>query len=338
MMSSVERSTATKGSLMRRRLKRSGNRWRPVVMRLLASIKPNPLNNPERTELGCDAMRASLRTVGFLQPIVLAKDGETIMMGHRRYLAAKRESFTRVPCIVSDLDQVADWACVDDSTITRQYIGRDYLYAVIVNSKARQGVPRRTRTLIERLEQMLGSTAEVDRVVFKNGQGPSVVNQAREFYEKCDSTDVAPGDRPTEAQFLEWLCSNHQTMALRKAMTEMLYMHGRTKKKAMRQLIAKILKDVPIAPNPRRAAELRKAEKERRIGAVEYCKVYHPKLALRLLALESEFAAKGKTRRNWWAVLAGGKNGKPSKVYGVELPVLAAAQERQGLPVTPNAV
>lgn len=50
-------------------------------------------------------------------------------------------------------------------------------------------------------------------------------------------------------------------------------------------------------------------------------------------------AARGsKERRNWWDVLAGKKNGKPSVVAGREFPVLRVAQMRQGRPVTPNAI
>lgn len=44
------------------------------------------------------------------------------------------------------------------------------------------------------------------------------------------------------------------------------------------------------------------------------------------------------TRRNWWDKLAGGKNGVPLKVNGIEIPVLKAAQIRQGKPVTENAI
>ncbi|MGH7779973.1 MAG: hypothetical protein ACREQR_09110 [Candidatus Binataceae bacterium] len=44
------------------------------------------------------------------------------------------------------------------------------------------------------------------------------------------------------------------------------------------------------------------------------------------------------TRRNWWDILAGGKLGKPSTVGGRLFPVLKAAQIRQGMPITPNAV
>ncbi|MDQ3668403.1 MAG: site-specific DNA-methyltransferase [Acidobacteriota bacterium] len=39
-----------------------------------------------------------------------------------------------------------------------------------------------------------------------------------------------------------------------------------------------------------------------------------------------------KTRRNWWEVLSGGKQGKPSIVEGRQFPVLRAARLRQGLP------
>jgi len=45
-----------------------------------------------------------------------------------------------------------------------------------------------------------------------------------------------------------------------------------------------------------------------------------------------------RTRRNWWEILAGGKLGKPRTIYGREFPVLKAAQMRQGLPVTANAL
>ena len=45
-----------------------------------------------------------------------------------------------------------------------------------------------------------------------------------------------------------------------------------------------------------------------------------------------------KTRRNWWDILAGGKNGQPLSVGGREFPVLKAAQVRQGRVVTKNSV
>lgn len=45
-----------------------------------------------------------------------------------------------------------------------------------------------------------------------------------------------------------------------------------------------------------------------------------------------------KTRRNWWDVLAGGKNGENRTIEGVTFPVLKAAQVRKGIPVTDNAI
>ncbi len=53
----------------------------------------------------------------------------------------------------------------------------------------------------------------------------------------------------------------------------------------------------------------------------------------------AEWRASGKkTRRNWWDVLSGGKNGRPRVIGGREFPVLRAAQKRQGKPVTKNAL
>ena len=52
-----------------------------------------------------------------------------------------------------------------------------------------------------------------------------------------------------------------------------------------------------------------------------------------------EWQRKGKkTRRNWWDILSGGKYGKPRTIYGKTFPVLRAAQIRQGVTVTKNAI
>ncbi len=45
-----------------------------------------------------------------------------------------------------------------------------------------------------------------------------------------------------------------------------------------------------------------------------------------------------KTRRNWWEVLAGDKDGKPRVVEGRKFPVLRAARLRQGLPDTKGSL
>lgn len=53
----------------------------------------------------------------------------------------------------------------------------------------------------------------------------------------------------------------------------------------------------------------------------------------------NEWKASGNgTRRNWWDKLAGRKGGQPCIVAGREIPVLRAAQVRQGKEVTPNAL
>lgn len=44
------------------------------------------------------------------------------------------------------------------------------------------------------------------------------------------------------------------------------------------------------------------------------------------------------TRRNWWDILAGGKNGEPLIVAGRVFPVLRVAQVRQRRPITKNAI
>ena len=45
-----------------------------------------------------------------------------------------------------------------------------------------------------------------------------------------------------------------------------------------------------------------------------------------------------KERRNWWDVLAGGKDGNPHVIAGRTFPVLISAQKRQGVPITENAI
>ena len=50
-------------------------------------------------------------------------------------------------------------------------------------------------------------------------------------------------------------------------------------------------------------------------------------------AVTAGWRAAGKsTRRNWWDVLAGKRNGSPRVAGGREWPVLAVARRRQGLP------
>lgn len=65
----------------------------------------------------------------------------------------------------------------------------------------------------------------------------------------------------------------------------------------------------------------------------------YPEIAEMINAIQAEWKISGKhTRRNWWDVLSGGKNGAPRTIYGHQFPVLQAAQVRQGKPVTKNAL
>ena len=54
--------------------------------------------------------------------------------------------------------------------------------------------------------------------------------------------------------------------------------------------------------------------------------------------LEEWRVAGKKTRRNWWDITAGDKNGNARRVASRQFPVLRAAQLRQGRPVTKNAI
>lgn len=65
---------------------------------------------------------------------------------------------------------------------------------------------------------------------------------------------------------------------------------------------------------------------------------YHDVVAL-MDEAEGRWKAAGKnTRRSWWETLAGGVGGRPRTVWGVEFPVLAAAQIHEGIEPTDNAI
>ncbi|MCG3771061.1 MAG: hypothetical protein JW384_02241 [Nitrosomonadaceae bacterium] len=64
----------------------------------------------------------------------------------------------------------------------------------------------------------------------------------------------------------------------------------------------------------------------------------YPDYAALIDKLEAENKERGvTTRRDWWDILSGIKDGKPSTRMGGNLPVLRAFQVRQGKPVTANA-
>lgn len=62
-------------------------------------------------------------------------------------------------------------------------------------------------------------------------------------------------------------------------------------------------------------------------------------IAVMLEEIMVEWKQQGKkTRRNWWEKLCGDKNGNPVNVSRRAIPVLRAAQIRQGKTVTKNAI
>jgi len=65
----------------------------------------------------------------------------------------------------------------------------------------------------------------------------------------------------------------------------------------------------------------------------------HDNIAELIDGFVNRWKAEGRrTRRNWWEILAGGRLGKPRTIDGHSFPVLKAAQIRQGLPVSANAI
>ena len=71
------------------------------------SIRPNP-HQPRKTfnETSLSELAASLKTSGFIQPLVVRKtaEGYELIAGQRRWQAAKRAGFTEVPAILRDVD------------------------------------------------------------------------------------------------------------------------------------------------------------------------------------------------------------------------------------------
>jgi ParB family transcriptional regulator, chromosome partitioning protein len=72
--------------------------------------------NPRRNDQAVDAVAESIKQFGFLQPIVLDKNG-TIVAGHTRYKAAKKLKLISIPVVyASDLtpEQVRKYRILDN--------------------------------------------------------------------------------------------------------------------------------------------------------------------------------------------------------------------------------
>ena len=70
-------------------------------------VKPNP-DNPRRDTGDVAELAASIAAQGIQQALVVTPAGEheyTLVIGHRRLLAARQAGLTRVPCMVRPLDE-----------------------------------------------------------------------------------------------------------------------------------------------------------------------------------------------------------------------------------------
>ena len=81
----------------------------------IKEYKNNPRKIPERA---IDAVAASIKNFGFINPVVLDKDN-VIVCGHTRLQAAKKIGFQEVPCVIADdltPEQIKAFRLVDNKT------------------------------------------------------------------------------------------------------------------------------------------------------------------------------------------------------------------------------
>jgi len=84
-------------------------------------LQPNPLNPRaiEPDDPSIDALAASIREVGLLQPIVCTPAG-LIIAGHRRLVACRRAGLTHVPVRVQDLDEAGQLSAMLAENLARR--------------------------------------------------------------------------------------------------------------------------------------------------------------------------------------------------------------------------
>lgn len=89
-----------------------------IIMKSLGEITPYEKNAKKHDEIQINNVAESIRQYGFVQPIVIDKEG-VIVIGHCRALAAKQLGMDKVPCVcVDDLtpEQVDALRVVDNKT------------------------------------------------------------------------------------------------------------------------------------------------------------------------------------------------------------------------------
>ena len=89
-----------------------------IETRPLAELKEYPNNARKITERAVKYVAECIREVGFLNPLVVDKDG-VIVCGHVSARAAKKTGLTEVPCVIADdltEDQVKAFRLADNKT------------------------------------------------------------------------------------------------------------------------------------------------------------------------------------------------------------------------------
>ncbi|MDP9236368.1 MAG: site-specific DNA-methyltransferase [Chloroflexota bacterium] len=71
----------------------------------IESLRPDPANPRKITDAELEALTRSLREWGFVQPVLVRRDDNTVIGGHQRLLAARRLGTKTVPAIFVDLTQ-----------------------------------------------------------------------------------------------------------------------------------------------------------------------------------------------------------------------------------------
>ena len=94
-----------------------------IIMKSLGEITPYAKNAKKHDETQINNVAESIRQYGFVQPIVIDKEG-VIVIGHCRALAAKQLGMDKVPCVcVDDLtpEQVDALRVIDNKTNESQW-------------------------------------------------------------------------------------------------------------------------------------------------------------------------------------------------------------------------
>ena len=89
-----------------------------IEMRLIETIKPYDVNPRRISPEAVDKVAASIKEFGFRQPIVVDKE-DVIVVGHTRFLAAKKLGLKQVPVNVADNltpEQIKAYRIADNKT------------------------------------------------------------------------------------------------------------------------------------------------------------------------------------------------------------------------------